>query len=319
MTRALICGVSGQDGAYLAECLLGQGYEVFGSTRADPTLAPANLAALGLAGRVKMVELDAVNPLDVRRTLEEVRPDEIYSLTGPSSVAASFHNPQESFQSITVGTVNLLDAVRQIVPKARVFLAGSSECFGNTTVPATEETPFSPRSPYAISKISAHWTANIYREGYGLFVCTGFLFNHESVLRTERYVTQKVIATACRIKAGSDEKLNLGNTTIARDWGWAPEYVQAMWRMLQQDEPRDFIIATGQTHTLEEFVARTFAKLDLDAGDHVDTDPALLRPTDIVTSHGNPAKARQILGWRPAFAFDEIIAEMIAAKRQGSQ
>jgi len=315
MPVALICGVTGQDGAYLAQHLLGLGYDVHGSTRGDPTVPPANLVALGIAGKVRVVEMDAVNPLEVRRTLEEVRPDEIYSLTGPSSVAASFHNPQESFQSITVGTVNLLDAVRQIVPKARVFLPGSSECFGNTAEPATEETPFSPRSPYAISKISAHWTANIYREGYGLFVCTGFLFNHESVLRTERYVTQKVIATACRIAAGSDEKLRLGNTTIARDWGWAPEYVEAMWRMLQRDTPEDYIIATGQTHTLDEFVARTFAALGLDAAAHVETDPALLRPTDIVVSHGNPAKARRSLGWQATHALDEIIGEMIAARR----
>lgn len=315
MPVALICGVTGQDGAYLAQHLLGLGYDVHGSTRGDPTVPPANLVALGIAGKVRMVEMDAVNPLEVRRTLEEIRPDEIYSLTGPSSVAASFHNPQESFQSITLGTVNLLDAVRQIVPKARVFLAGSSECFGNTAEPATEQTPFSPRSPYAISKISAHWTANIYREGYGLFVCTGFLFNHESVLRTERYVTQKVIATACRIAAGSDEKLRLGNTTIARDWGWAPEYVEAMWRMLQRDSPEDYIIATGQTHTLDEFVARTFAALGLDAAAHVETDPALLRPTDIVVSHGNPAKARRSLGWQATHALDGIIGEMIAARR----
>jgi len=315
MPVALICGVTGQDGAYLAQHLLGLGYDVHGSTRGDPTVPPANLVALGIAGKVRMVEMDAVNPLEVRRTLEEIRPDEIYSLTGPSSVAASFHNPQESFQSITLGTVNLLDAVRQIVPKARVFLAGSSECFGNTAEPATEQTPFSPRSPYAISKISAHWTANIYREGYGLFVCTGFLFNHESVLRTERYVTQKVIATACRIAAGSDEKLRLGNTMIARDWGWAPEYVEAMWRMLQRDRPEDYIIATGQTHTLDEFVARTFAALGLDAAAHVETDPALLRPTDIVVSHGNPAKARRSLGWQATHALDGIIGEMIAARR----
>jgi GDPmannose 4,6-dehydratase len=314
MPVALICGVTGQDGAYLAQHLLGLGYDVHGSTRGDPTVPPANLVALGIAGKVRMVEMDAVNPLEVRRTLEEIRPDEIYSLTGPSSVAASFHNPQESFQSITVGTVNLLDAVRQIVPKARVFLAGSSECFGNTAEPATEQTPFSPRSPYAISKISAHWTANIYREGYGLFICTGFLFNHESVLRTERYVTQKVIATACRIAEGSDEKLRLGNTTIARDWGWAPEYVEAMWRMLQRDRPEDYIIATGQTHTLDEFVARTFAALGLDAAAHVETDPALLRPTDIVVSHGNPAKARRSLGWQATHALDGIIGEMIAAR-----
>jgi GDPmannose 4,6-dehydratase len=315
MPVALICGVTGQDGAYLAQHLLGLGYDVHGSTRGDPTVPPANLVALGIAGKVRMVEMDAVNPLEVRRTLEEIRPDEIYTLTGPSSVAASFHNPQESFQSITVGTVNLLDAVRQIVPKARVFLAGSSECFGNTAEPATEQTPFSPRSPYAISKISAHWTANIYREGYGLFICTGFLFNHESVLRTERYVTQKVIATACRIAEGSDEKLRLGNTTIARDWGWAPEYVEAMWRMLQRDRPEDYIIATGQTHTLDEFVAKTFAALGLDAAAHVETDPALLRPTDIVVSHGNPAKARRSLGWQATHALDGIIGEMIAARR----
>jgi GDPmannose 4,6-dehydratase len=315
MKRALICGVTGQDGAYLSEFLLEQGYGVFGSTRSDPTLPVANLKSLGIAGRAKIVELDLLNVMDVRRTLEEIKPDEIYNLTGPSSVGASFTNPQESIQGIAVGTMNLLEAMRQVLPKSRLFLAGSSECFGNVDHPASETTPFNPRSPYAISKIAAHWTANIYRDGHGLFVCTGFLFNHESILRTERYVTQKVIATACRIAAGSDERLSLGNISIARDWGWAPEYVRVMWQMLQADQPKDYLIATGQTHTLETFVEKTFTALGLDYHNFLESDPTLLRPTDIISSAGDPAKAGDELGWQAAYGLEEIIKQMIAARR----
>jgi GDPmannose 4,6-dehydratase len=315
MKRALICGVTGQDGAYLSQCLLEKGYGVYGSTRSDPTLPPANLQSLGIASKVNILELDLLNAMDVRRALETIQPDEIYNLTGPSSVGASFIHPQESIQVISVGSINILEAMRQVQPKSRLFLAGSSECFGNVAAPATEATPFNPRSPYAIAKIAAHWTANIYREGHGLFVTTGFLFNHESTLRTERYVTQKVIAAACRIAAGTQEKLSLGNIDIARDWGWAPEYVLGMWQMLQADQPKDYVIATGQTHTLEEFVAKSFAALDLDYRDFLGSDPSLLRPTDIMKSAGSPTKARDELGWQASYGLDDIIKQMIAAKQ----
>jgi len=315
MKRALICGVTGQDGGYLSKFLLDKGYGVFGSTRSDPTLPPMNLKSLGIAGKVTILELDLLNVMDVRRSLEKIKPDEVYNLTGPSSVGASFTNPQESIQAISVGTMNLLEAIKQVLPKTKLFLAGSSECFGNIDYPATESTPFSPRSPYAISKVAAHWMANIYREGYGLYVCTGFLFNHESILRTERYVSQKVIVAACRIAAGSQEKLSLGNISIARDWGWAPEYVQGMWQMLQADQPQDYLIATGQTHTLEQFVGKAFAALDLDYRDFLKSDPSLLRPTDILKSAADPTKARVQLGWQASYDLDEIIKQMISARQ----
>jgi GDPmannose 4,6-dehydratase len=317
MKRALIIGISGQDGAYLSRLLLEKGYEVHGSSREHETAALPNLRRLGVRDRIR---LHAVMPSDfssVMSLLQRQPVDEIYNLSGQSSVAASFRHPLETFDSITVATMNLLECLRLLGRPVRFYNAGSSEVFGNTTAPADESTPFNPRSPYGIAKVAAHHAVANYREAYGLFASTGILFNHESPLRPAHFVTQKIVSTAVRIANGSRERLALGNIDITRDWGWAPEYVEAMWRILQHGEPDDFVVATGQSHSLREFVARTFAAVGLQAGDHVDADPGLARPTDITASAANPAKARAVLGWRASSDLDAIIQSLVAAARDG--
>jgi GDPmannose 4,6-dehydratase len=252
----------------------------------------------------------------VLQTLSRAKPDEVYNLAGQSSVGLSFEQPVETLESISIGTLNLLEAIRFLQQPIRLYSAGSSECFGDTGgAPADETTPFHPRSPYAVAKSAAHWEVANYREAYNLFACTGILFNHESPLRPERFVTRKIISAACRIAAGSNEKLQLGNISIARDWGLASEYVDAMWRMLQQDAPGDYVIATGETNTLEAFVAETFVQLGLDRQRHVSTDPSLLRPSEIMVSRGNPGKAAKELGWQPDHHMRDVIRIMIAAEQ----
>jgi GDPmannose 4,6-dehydratase len=314
--RALIIGVSGQDGAYLAELLLGKGYEVFGTSR-DANLATfGNLARLGIRERVRTL---SVAPNDFRSALTalvQVEPDEVYNLSGQSSVGLSFDQPVETMESISIATLNILEAIRFTRRKVRFYNAGSGECFGDTRGRAAdEETPFRPRSPYAVAKAAAHFEVANYREAYGLFACSGILFNHESPLRPERFVTRKIVAAACRIAAGSRERLRLGNTRVKRDWGWAPEYVDAMWRMLQQDHPDDFVVATGETRSLEEFVDVAFGAVGLDWREHVDADPALFRPTDLEANHANPAKAARVLGWRATVRMEEAVRRMIAAEQ----
>ena len=317
MKRALIIGISGQDGAYLSRLLLEKGYEVLGSSRDHETAALPNLRRLGVRDRIR---LHAVMPADfssVMSLLQRQPVDEIYNLSGQSSVAASFRHPLETFDSITVATMNLLECLRLLGRPVRFYNAGSSEVFGNTTAPADESTPFNPRSPYGIAKVAAHHAVANYREAYGLFAATGILFNHESPLRPAHFVTQKIVSTAVRIANGSHERLALGNIDITRDWGWAPEYVEAMWRILQHGKPDDFVVATGQSHSLREFVDRTFAAVGLRADEHVDADPGLARPTDITTSAANPAKARAVLGWQATSDLDAIIYSLVAAARDG--
>jgi GDPmannose 4,6-dehydratase len=252
----------------------------------------------------------------VLQTLVKVKPDELYNLAGQSSVGLSFQQPVETLESISVGTLNLLEAIRFIERPIRFYNAGSGECFGDTSESAADETtPFRPRSPYAVAKAAAFWEVANYREAYGIFACSGILFNHESPLRPERFVTRKIFAAACRIAGGSNETLHLGNIAIARDWGWAPDYVEAMWLMLQQDQPDDYVIATGQTHTLEEFTKHVFNCVGLDWHDHVTTDATLFRPADITISRGNPAKAREILGWQARHAMPEVVRMMVAAQQ----
>jgi GDPmannose 4,6-dehydratase len=310
--KALICGISGQDGAYLADFLLKKGYDVYGTSRDAQISSFYGLTSLGIRDRVK-VESMAVNDFrSVLQVLAKVRPDEIYNLAGQSSVSLSFHQPVETLESITVGTLNLLEAIRFIDRPIKFYNAGSSECFGDTGgQPADEMTPFRPRSPYAVAKAAAFWEVANYREAYGIFACSGILFNHESPLRPERFVTQKIVAAARRIASGSREKLHLGNISISRDWGWAPEYVEAMWLMLQQPEAEDFVIATGVTHTLEEFVAEAFRNVGLDWHDHVMTDPSLLRPTEITVGRGNPSKAHKRLGWQAKFKMFDVVRMMV--------
>jgi len=310
--KALISGVSGQDGAYLARLLLEKGYEVHGTARDAQMSSFSNLRQLGILSKITFHSMALNDFRSVLQVLTKVQPDEIYNLAGQSSVGLSFDQPVETLESISVGTLNLLEAIRFIGRPIKLYSAGSSECFGNTGGhPADEETPFRPRSPYAVAKATAFWEVANYRDAYNLFACTGILFNHESPLRPERFVTKKIIKSACRIAGGSPEKLHLGNISIARDWGSAEEYVEAMWMMLQQDTPGDFVIATGETNTLEDFVAEVFACIGLDWHDHVVTDPSLLRPSEIMVSRGNPEKASEILGWQARYKMRNVVKLMV--------
>lgn len=312
---ALISGVSGQDGAYLAKLLLVKGYKVYGTARDAQIATFYNLERLGIRQDVTLLSMALNDFRSVLQTLAKVQPDEVYNLAGQSSVGLSFEQPVETLESISIGTLNLLEVIRFLQRPVRFYNAGSSECFGDTGgAPADEQTSFHPRSPYAVAKAAAHWQVSNYREAYSLYACTGILFNHESPLRPARFVTRKIIAAACRIAAGSKEKLNLGNISIARDWGWSPEYVDAMWRMLQQNAPHDYVIATGETNTLEEFVRQVFIQLGLSWSDHVETDPALLRPSEILVSKANPEKATLELGWKARYKMNDVIAMMIEAE-----
>ena len=316
--RALLCGVSGQDGAYLARLLLEQGYEVYGTSR-DAQLVPfSGLVRLGIRDRVQRLSMAVNDFRSVLQVLVKVRPDEIYNLSGQSSVGLSFEQPVETLESISIGTLNLIEGIRILGLPSRYYNAGSSECYGDTGgAPADEETPFRPRSPYAVAKAAAFWEVANYREAYGAFACSGILFNHESPLRPERFVTQKIVAAACRIAAGASEKLALGNLDVSRDWGWAPEYVVAMWKMLQQPEPRDYVIATGRTSPLRTFVELAFREVGLDWREHVVQDATLTRPSDIAISRANPARAARELGWSATMTMPDVVKAMVDACRDG--
>ena len=315
MRKALICGVSGQDGAYLAQLLLNQGYFVCGTSR-DAQMSPfQNLVRLGIREQVKLESVALNDFRSVLQVLTKIQPDEVYNLAGQSSVGLSFEQPVETFDSLTISTLNLLEAIRFINRQIKFYNAASSECFGDTEGNAADEnTPFRPRSPYAVAKAAAFWQVANYREAYGLFACSGILFNHESPLRPERFVTQKIVSAACRIAQGSQEKLLLGNISIQRDWGWAPKYVEAMYLMLQQDQPDDYVIATGESYKLEDFVAEAFTCVGLDWHEHVVIDGSLLRPTDIAVGRGNPAKARQKLGWQAQYKMNDVVQMMVPSQ-----
>ncbi|MFT5726940.1 MAG: GDPmannose 4,6-dehydratase [Desulforhopalus sp.] len=315
--RALICGVSGQDGAYLAQLLLQKGYEVYGASRDAQMASFSNLKSLGINGSVHKISLAINDFRSVLQAIQQVEPDEIYNLAGQSSVGLSFEQPVETLESISIGVLNLLEAIRFSKKNIKFYNAGSSEVFGDTHgTPATETTPFHPQSPYAVAKASAHWIVANYRDAYGLFACTGILFNHESPLRPTRFVTRKIVSTACRIANGSNETLKLGNISISRDWGWAPEYVEAMWKMLQLEKPDDFVVATGSSRKLEDFIQLTFSALQLDWRDHVQSDPSLLRPSDILEGLANPAKAYNVLGWKAKFRLEDILRLMVDAEKK---
>ncbi|NES87687.1 MAG: GDP-mannose 4,6-dehydratase [Moorea sp. SIO2B7] len=315
MKKALICGVSGQDGAYLAKLLLNKGYIVYGTSRDAQMSSFQNLVRLGIRDQVKLESVALTDFRSVLQVLMKTEPDQVYNLAGQSSVGLSFEQPVETLESIATGTLNFLEAIRFTGAPIKFYNAGSSECFGDIGgKAANENTPFRPRSPYAVAKSAAFWEVANYREAYNLFACSGILFNHDSPLRPQRFVTQKIVAAACRIAQGSSEKLNLGNISIQRDWGWAPEYVEAMYLMLQQDQPDDYLIATGESYRLEDFVAAAFACVGLDWHDHVITDASLLRPTDLSISRGNPAKAKEKLGWQAQYKMHDIVQMMVEAK-----
>jgi GDPmannose 4,6-dehydratase len=310
--RALICGISGQDGAYLADLLLKKGYEVFGTSRDIDVASFANLNKLGILHQVNLVSMAINDFRSVLQVINNVRPDEIYNLAGQSSVGLSFEQPVETMESISLGTLNLLEAIRFIDTRIKFYNAGSGECFGNAEDRAADESSsFRPRSPYAVAKSSAFWQVANYREAYDLFACTGILFNHESPLRGRRFVTRKIIASACRIASGKTEILYLGNLEIQRDWGWAPEYVEAMWMMLQQQKPDDYVIATGETRSLQDFVSAAFHSVGLDWREHTKFDSNLFRPTDLAIGRANPTKAKAQLGWVATKKMEDVVRAMI--------
>jgi len=312
--KALIFGVSGQDGAYLARLLLGQGYQVSGTSRDADLASFSNLERLGLRESVFTLSAAPTDFRSVIQAISRVEPTEIYNLSGQSSVGLSFGQPAETLESNAFGTLNILEALRMLGGNIRFYNACSSECFGNTDgLAADEQTPFRPRSPYAVAKAAAFWEVANYRDAYGLFCCSGILFNHESPLRPSRFVTRKIIDAALRIGHGSSERLTLGRLDVRRDWGWAPEYVEAMAKMLSLDAPEDFVIATGESHTLEEFVDEAFRSLGMDWKAHVDIDPALFRPNDLAVSVGNPGKANTLLYWRAQTFMADVVRNMIAA------
>jgi GDPmannose 4,6-dehydratase len=313
--RALICGISGQDGAYLARLLLDKGYEVFGTSRDAQIREFGNLVRLGVRDHVRLESMAANDFRSVLNVLRRTDPQEIYNLAGQSSVGLSFEQPVETLESIAIGTINLLEAVRFLDRPIRFYSAGSSECFGDTEGrAASEQTPFSPRSPYAVAKSTAHWLVANYRAAYGLHASTGILFNHESPLRPERFVTKKIVAAAVRIAGGDRSRLVLGNIHIRRDWGWAPEYVDAMWRMLQQPTGSDFVIATGESHTLEEFAETAFRQVGLDWRQYTDVSETLMRPSDLAEGRGDASRAREVLGWSPTYRMSDVVKAIIEAE-----
>ena len=312
--KALIAGATGQDGAYLAAHLLALGHEVVGTTRDAGSADTGRLRALGIDGRLKLVSMLPSDYRSVLRTLAQHRPDHIYFLAGQTSVGLSFDQPVEAIESIATGTLNVLEAIRFVNPEIRLLNAGSSECFGDTgTTHASEQTPFRPLSPYAVAKVTAQNLVTNYRIAYGLYACTGILFNHESPLRPDRFVTQKIVRGAHAVAAGKAKQLSLGNLDISRDWGWAPEYVTVMAKMLTPDSPTDLVIATGRSVSLSYFVERAFRNFKLDWREFVQVDDALRRPSDIHYGAGDPSLAAQVLGWRAQYDVDYVVDQMCEA------
>ncbi len=317
--RALICGISGQDGAYLARLLLDKGYSVTGTSRDAGTFSGESLAKLALLDRIQLVSMAPLDPRSVLDVLRQADADEIYNLSGQSSVGLSFQQPAETLNSIISANLNILEGIRHLGKAVRFFNAGSGEIFGETKATgASEDDPVNPQSPYTVAKAAAYWLVTNYRDAYGLHASTGILFNHESPLRAARFVTRKIVATACRISRGSGEKLTLGNMDIRRDWGWAPEYVEAMWKMLQQAAPADFVIATGASHSLEEFVSAAFSAVNLDWRAHIEVSRALFRPTDVAEMKGDPQKSADVLGWKSRTDMQGVVSLMVKGELEGS-
>lgn len=311
--KALIIGISGQDGAYLAQFLLKKGYEIYGGSRDSENSSFDKLSRLGIRDKVIYKSISLSDFRSVLQAVHETNPDEIYNLGGQTSVGLSFELPIETFESIAIGTVNILEAIRFLKQPIKFYNACSSECFGDLQSGAADEKSlFSPRSPYAVAKSAAYWQVSNYRDAYGIFACSGILFNHESPLRPERFVTQKIIRAVQRIATGKQKKLDLGNINIRRDWGWAPEYVDAMWRMLQQPKPDDYVIGTGESQMLKKFVQTAFELVDLDWRDYVVTNPNLFRPSDLQTGYCNPQKAYRQLNWKAHYKMKDVIKFMMA-------
>ncbi len=316
MRKALITGVTGQDGAYLSGLLLGKGYHVIGMIRrsASSDVIGERLRWLGVLDRIELVDGNMIDLSSMLRLIAEHRPDEVYNLAAQSFVATSWQQPLLTGQVTGLGAVNLLEAVRMAHPQARFYQASSSEMFGKIQAERqTESTPFYPRSPYAAAKLYAHWMTVNYRESYGLHASSGILFNHESPLRGIEFVTRRITDAVARIKLGLADELTLGNLDAMRDWGHARDYVRAMWLMLQQEQPDDYVVATGRTASVREFCDMAFAHAGLRADDHVRVDPARLRPAEVEVLLGDAGKAARTLGWRPTIGLEELAAEMVDA------
>ena len=319
MKTALITGVTGQDGSYLGKLLLEKGYKVYGAVRDWSSPGRKNLSFLKIETELEIVSINLRDLSNVIWLLNRLQPHEIYNLASQSSVGLSFEQPIATVEFNVISTINLLEAIRILSLGTKFYQASSSEMYGSVkTLPVTEETAIHPVSPYGISKASAHWVTVNYREAYGLFSCCGILFNHESVLRGERFVTKKILSSALKISRGTGEKLKLGNTEIKRDWGYAPEYVKVMWSMLQQNEPEDFVIATGEPHSIAEFATLVFEQVGLNWHDHVVIDKDLYRPSDLHVIYGDPSKARLKLGWDYRLSFQDLIQLLVEQERQWS-
>jgi GDPmannose 4,6-dehydratase len=312
---ALIIGISGQDGAYLSRFLLERGYTVHGTSRDKEMSSFANLHRLDIHSRISLHSAAVQDFRSVVQVIDRIEPTEIYNLAAQSSVGLSFEQPVETIESILAGTLNVLAAIRFLGIDTKLYNACTSECFGDTDItPADETTAFRPCSPYGVAKAAAYWLVSDYRQSYRLFACSGILFNHESPLRPARFVTQKIVRGVVDVAQKNAEILELGNLQITRDWGWAPEYVEAMWRMLQQEKGEDFVVATGVSSTLETFVARAFAHFDLDWRRYVRVRDDLFRTSDIKVSAGNPAKAQRVLGWKATTAMPDLVSRLIKAE-----
>ena len=316
MKTALITGVNGQDGSYLAEFLLAKGYEVHGLIRRSSSFNTQRVEQIyhdphESGVRFRMHYGDLSDSGSLINLIRELEPDEIYHLGAQSHVKVSFEIPEYTADSTGMGTIRMLEAIRASGVSTRFYQASSSEMYGSAPPPQNEETRFHPRSPYGVSKVFAFWSAVNYREAYGTFASNGILFNHESIRRGETFVTRKISRAVARIKAGMQDKLYLGNLDASRDWGYAPEYVEAMWMILQQDEPDDFVIATGEAHTVREFVELAFDRVGLDWQGRVEIDPSYFRPAEVESLCGDPAKAREKLGWKAKTSFEELVALMV--------
>ncbi|MCB0721393.1 MAG: GDP-mannose 4,6-dehydratase [Ignavibacteriae bacterium] len=314
MKKALITGVTGQDGAYLSELLLGKGYEVKGITRDGSDIRTTNLSYLGILNDIELIQADLLDLSNLLRVIKDTAPDEIYNLAAQSSVGLSFQQPIGTLEFNIISTANLLEAIRSIKPETKFYNASSSEMYGRLrpeNLPVTEETVLHPVSPYSISKASAHWITINYREAYDLYAVCGILFNHESALRGENFVTKKILEGALRISKGMLDKITLGNLSISRDWGYAPEYIKAMWLMLQQETPDDYIICSGQANTLENFTKKVFAENGVDYDKHVEFSEKLYRPVDLEIIYGDNSKAKKNLDWKYDISFDELIKKLV--------
>lgn len=317
--RALITGITGQDGSYLAELLLEKGYEVYGIIRRSSSFNTSRINQIyqdphEKGARLKLIFGDLTDASSINKIIREVQPDEVYNLAAQSHVRVSFDVPEYTADATGTGVIRLLEAIRENGLNTRFYQASSSEMFGKVqAVPQNEETPFYPRSPYAAAKLYGHWITKNYRESYDMYACSGILFNHESPRRGETFVTRKITKAVANIKAGLQDKLYLGNLDAKRDWGYAKEYVEAMWLMLQQDEADDYVIATNETHTVQEFVEKAFERVGLNWKDHVEFDERYMRPAEVDLLIGDASKAEQKLGWKPKVTFEKLVEVMVDA------